>query len=96
MNQESADNAGAPCVPPDVRAVLDTLSEQEKVLILCNEELYGGRWDLLTCDLVERLEGRPYIFKLGERIRDDIERVRKLRAIEEKWGIRLGDFVKIE
>jgi|WetSurMetagenome_2_1015567.scaffolds.fasta_scaffold383126_2 hypothetical protein len=76
--------------------IVNTLSEQEKVLVICNYELYDGRWDLISHDLLERLEGRPYIFKLGERIRDDIERVTKLRRIEEENGIKLGDFVKIE
>jgi hypothetical protein len=76
--------------------IVNALSEQEKVLVICNYELYDGRWDLITHDLLERLEGRPYIFKLGERIRDDIERVVKLRRIEEENGIKLGDYVKIE
>ena len=75
--------------------IVNALSEQEKVLVICNYELYDGRWDLITHDLLERLEGRPYIFKLGERIRDDIERVIKLRRIEEENGIKLGDYVKI-
>jgi hypothetical protein len=79
----------------DVTNIINALTEQEKVLILCNYELYGGRWDLVTHDLVARLEGRPYIFKLGERIRDDIERVKRLRTIEEENGIRLGDYVEI-
>lgn len=79
----------------EVAQIVSALTEQEKVLILCNYELYGGRWDLIMHDLVERLEGRPYIFKLGERIREDIERVKKLQTIEEENGIRLGDYVTI-
>ncbi len=83
-------------MPDNVTQIINTLTEQEKVLVVCNYELYDGRWDLITHDLLERLEGRPYIFKLGERIRDDIERVKKLRRIEDENGVKLGDFVKIE
>jgi len=79
----------------DVADIIKGLTQQDQVLVVCNYELYDGRWDLMTHDLVQRLEGRPYILKLGERIKEDIERVKKLQQIENDFGIMLGDFVKI-
>ncbi len=76
-------------------AILDRLTEQERVLILCNDQLYDGRWDLLLHDLVERLEGRSYVFKLGDRIHEDIERVKRLMQIEIDNDIKLSDYVKL-
>jgi hypothetical protein len=79
----------------EVEKILNSLCEQEKVLVTCTYELYDGRWDLILHDLVARLEGRPYVFSLGERIRDDIERVGKLRQLEEKMKVKLGDYIRI-
>ncbi len=78
-----------------IQAILDKLTEQDKVLIICAYQLYEGNWDALLNDLLARLEGRPYVLKLGERIKEDIERVHKLVEIERKHKIKLGDYVKI-
>ena len=78
-----------------IQAILDTLTEQDRVLIVCAYQLYDGNWDTLLNDLLARLEGRPYVLKLGERIQEDIQRVRKLTEIERRYKIRLGDYIKI-
>jgi hypothetical protein len=95
MSNQPDEKSSEAFVKEALRHALDRLNEQEQVLIACNYELYDGRWDLILHDLVARLEGRPYVFTLGERIRDDIERVQKLQAIEEEYGIKLGDYIKI-
>jgi len=95
MKKQSVEISSPPEIPDSVKNILNSLTDQEKVLIVCARELYEGSWDAITYDLMERLEGRPYIFKLGERIREDIERVKHLREVEDKTGIRLSDFVKI-
>lgn len=79
----------------DLKNILERLTDPEKVLIVCTQELYGGRWDLILKDLTARLEGRPYVLKLGQRIREDIDRVQKLQAIEQHYAIKLGDYVKV-
>lgn len=79
-----------------IRQVVDALSEQEKLLVICNYELYGGQWELLRADLADRLEGRPYVFKLGERIKEDLERVHRLQELEEKLEIKLCEYVKLD
>lgn len=69
----------------------DSLSEEEKMLLVLRDELYMGSWDKMEDDLRNRLKGRPYIFKLVNRIEEDLERIQKLRAYEEKHKINLRD-----
>lgn len=79
----------------ELESVLKSLSEQDKVLIVCNYQLYDDNWNAMEKNLKNRLEGRPYVLKLGERIREDLERVKRLREIENKFDIKLGDYVKV-
>jgi len=80
----------------EVSRFLANLSEQDKVLIVVKRELYGGAWDSLLIDLKDRLQGRPYVFKLAGRIQEDIERISRLRAFERKYGIDLADYVDVD
>jgi hypothetical protein len=95
MDTQPENNSTQACDGEDLKNVLGRLTDQEKVLIVCTQELYGGRWDLILQDLTARLEGRPYVLKLGQRIRDDIERVHRLQTIEQEYAIKLGDYVKV-
>lgn len=70
------------------------LAEEDRMLILLQRELYQGSWDAMQTDLGNRLESKPYIFKLANRIRDDIARIEKLRNYEEQHHVKLADFVK--
>lgn len=72
---------------------VESLTPEERMLIILRDELYANSWDRMLQDLKERLRGRPYIFKLVNRIQDDIERIEKLRKYEAKHGIDLGQFV---
>jgi hypothetical protein len=72
---------------------VERLSEEERMLVLLQGQLYDGDWDAMLADLESRLEGRPYIFKLANRIRDDVARIEKLRDFEQKHQVSLGDFV---
>jgi len=78
-----------------VRRIVEALSEQDQLLIICNYELYEGRWDLLRADLADRLAGRPYVLKLGERIKEDLERAAQLEELERKFDIKLCDYVAL-
>lgn len=96
MADESPHNLPTRRDPPEpVKAVLDAMSDQDRVLILCNYGLYGGDWGLLRKDLLDRLTGRPYVLKVGERIREDLERVDRFEVIEKECGISLADYVTI-
>jgi hypothetical protein len=50
----------------------------------------------MTGDLEARLEGRPYIFRLAHRIRDDLVRIRRLRDFEQASGMDLSEYVELE
>lgn len=77
-----------------VATFVSQLSEEERMLVLLQQELYDGSWEAMLSDLSNRLDGRPYIFKLASRIQDDIARIEKLRAFEEEQGVRLSDYVE--
>jgi hypothetical protein len=73
---------------------LSGLSPDEKTLVTLRDELYNGSWDLMLGDLRDRLKGKPYIFKLVNRIQDDIARIEKLAEYEKKHKINLADYLK--
>ena len=79
----------------DVRAFIESLTEEEAMLVVLKRELYDGSWDEMMADLKARLEGGPYIFKLANRITDDLARIDRLSSFEQGRGVDLGDFVKL-
>ena len=79
----------------DVHSFCKSLTEEETMLVVLKRELYAGSWDEMTADLKARLEGGPYIFKLANRITDDLARIDRLRSFERDRGVDLSDFVKL-
>ncbi len=75
---------------------MDTATRDEHMLVVLKRELYDGDWDEMEADLRSRLEGRPYIFKLANRIGDDLRRISRLREFERCHGVDLGDYVELE
>ncbi len=69
------------------------LDADERTLVTLRDELYAGSWDQMLGDLKDRLKGKPYIFKLVNRIQDDIGRIEKLRDYEQKHHINLADIL---
>ena len=78
-----------------MRQFVDALTNQERMLVVLNRELYEGSWDEMLADLKARMEGRPYIFKLAQRIADDLERIEHLKSFERENDVDLGDFVQM-
>jgi hypothetical protein len=70
------------------------LSPEEKQLILLRNELYDGSWDDMEEDLRDRLERKPYVFRLMNRIEDDLGRILRLRSYEEQHDVDLGVFLR--
>jgi hypothetical protein len=91
--QDSPDASGP---PEKVRQFVDRLSPEARLLVVLQRELYDGSWDDMVADLRARLEGRPFIFKLANRITEDLERIERLRAFEKEHAVALSDFVKME
>ena len=79
-----------------VEAFIRTLDEPHRMLVVLKAQLYGGRWEPMLEDLQNRLDGKPYIFKLANRIRDDVERIRVLQKFEKDNDIDLADYVTLE
>ena len=69
------------------------LTGDERMLVSLRDELYEGSWEQMLKDLKDRLEGKPYIFKLVNRISADIQRIEKLREYEKKHRINLADYL---
>jgi len=74
---------------------VDGLSDEHRMLVVLKAQLYGGTWEPMLDDLKNRLTGKPYIFKLVNRIKDDIERIQQMQNFEEKHNIDLADYVQL-
>jgi len=71
------------------------LTEEERMLILLHRELYENSWLAMLNDLRNRLDGKPYIFKLANRIKDDVERIERMQKFEARHNIDLVDYVNL-
>ncbi|HOD82663.1 MAG TPA: hypothetical protein PKG77_14685 [Phycisphaerae bacterium] len=79
-----------------VRQFVQGLSGEERMLVVLKHELYEGSWDEMVADLRARLEGRPFIFKLANRINDDLVRIERLREFERDHRVDLSEYVTLE
>ena len=79
-----------------IERLLVALAPEERMLLVLKRELYEGSWTTMLSDLHARLEGRPYVFKLANRIRDDIQRIERLRAFERDQKVDLADYVNLD
>ena len=71
------------------------LSDEHRMLVVLKSQLYGGTWEQMLDDLENRLAGKPYIFKLVSRIKDDIERIRQMQSFEKEHNVDLADYVEL-
>lgn len=78
-----------------VEDFVSRLTNEHKMLVVLKAQLYGGSWESMLDDLKNRLAGKPYIFKLVNRINEDVERIEKLRGFEVEHGIDLADYVDL-
>ena len=78
-----------------VRDFVNSLSDEQHMLIVLKAQLYGGSWEPMLDDLRNRLAGKPYIFKLANRIQDDIERIERMLEFEADHNVDLADYVDL-
>ena len=78
-----------------VAEFVKNLSDEHRMLVVLKAQLYGGSWQSMLDDLQNRLKGKPYIFKLVNRINDDIDRIDGLKAFEKEHGVDLADHVDL-
>jgi hypothetical protein len=94
-SNQNAQKGSDPAVSKEVSDFAKTLTPEQRMLVILKKQLYGGQWEPMLDDLRNRLDGKPYIFKLANRIQDDIERIEKMSAFEKENGIDLADFVDL-
>jgi hypothetical protein len=95
MAEKTQNKAGKGAFRQDVSDYVKTLSEECRMLVVLKAQLYGGSWEPMLDDLRNRLAGKPYIFKLANRIQDDIERIEQMRKYELDHKVDLSDYVEI-
>ena len=78
-----------------VTAYVNALSNEYKMLIALKAQLYGGSWKPMLDDLKNRLDGKPYIFKLVNRINEDIDRIVEMKAFEDDNGVDLAKCIDL-
>jgi hypothetical protein len=71
------------------------LSDEHRMLVVLKAQLYDGTWEPMLDDLENRLAGKPYIFKLVNRIKDDIERIHEMQKFEKEHNVDLADYVEL-
>jgi len=92
---ENSDKGLETSVSREVRDFVAGLSDEHRMLVILKAQLYGGTWEPMLDDLQNRLEGKPYIFKLANRIKDDIERIEQMRKFEQEHNIDLTEYVEL-
>ncbi len=74
-------------------AIVGQLIAEEWMLVRLRDQLYEGSWAEMRQDLEDRLNGKPYIFKLVNRIQDDLRRIARLEDLETTRRMNLGDYL---
>lgn len=80
--------------PEGVEQFVAQLSDEQRMLILLKNELYESSWEAMREDLSNRLDGKPYIFKLANRIKEDMDRIQQLQNYEDEHHVNLADYLK--
>lgn len=95
---EPSENSNKGCETSVSKVVSDFiagLSDEHRMLVVLKAQLYDGTWEPMLDDLENRLAGKPYIFKLVNRIKDDIERIREMQKFEKENNVDLADYVEL-
>ena len=74
---------------------VEGLSDEHRMLVVLKAQLYDDMWEPMLDDLRNRLSGKPYIFKLANRIQDDIRRIEEMQEFESEHDINLADYIKV-
>jgi hypothetical protein len=89
----STEDSGGAGVSKVVSDFVNGLSEEHRMLIVLKAQLYNGTWEPMLDDLRNRLAGKPYIFKLANRIQEDIERIEQMQEFEAEHKIDLALYI---
>ena len=91
----NSDSGRDTAVSKAVSDFVKSLSEEHRMLVTLKSQLYDGSWEPMLDDLRNRLSGKPYIFKLANRIKDDIAHIEEMLEFEAEHNIDLSDYVDL-
>lgn len=92
---EKNDKGEETAVSKEVKDYVERLSDEHRMLVILKAQLYDGSWEPMLDDLKNRLAGKPYIFKLVNRINNDIARIEEMKKFEQEHNVDLADYVKM-
>jgi hypothetical protein len=95
MGKTSENSDGQQTGASVVSDYVGRLGNEQRMLVVLKSQLYGGSWEPMLDDLQNRLQGKPYIFKLATRIKDDVERIVEMQDFEKRHSVDLAEFVKL-
>ncbi len=90
----NTDKGSKTAVSKVVSDFVNGLSDEHRMLVVLKAQLYDDMWEPMLDDLRNRISGKPYIFKLVNRIQDDIGRIEKMQEFESENDINLADYIK--
>ncbi len=90
----NTDKGSETAVSKVVSDFVNGLSDEHRMLVVLKAQLYDDMWEPMLDDLRNRISGKPYIFKLVNRIQDDIRRIEEMQEFESEHDIDLVDYVK--
>ena len=91
----NTDKSSETAVSKIVSDFVNGLSDEHRMLVALKAQLYDDVWEPMLDDLRNRLSGKPYIFKLVNRIQDDIGRIEEMQEFESEHDINLADYIKV-
>jgi hypothetical protein len=91
----NSDKGSETAVSKVVSDFVEGLSDEHRMLVVLKSQLYDDAWEPMLDDLQNRLAGKPYIFKLANRIQDDIRRIEEMQEFEAEHNVDLADYVKV-
>lgn len=79
--------------PNDPEAVYfyRSLKPEDHLLLDLRDFLYEGSWEDMELDLKNRLAGKPYVYKLINKIEDDLTRIHRMEGFEKRNSLNLRD-----
>jgi hypothetical protein len=92
---ENTDKGSGTAVSKVISDFINGLSEEHRMLVILKAQLYDNMWEPMLDDLRNRLSGKPYIFKLVNRIQDDIRRIEEMQEFESEHNVNLADYIKV-
>ncbi|MEX2672323.1 MAG: hypothetical protein WD294_09470 [Phycisphaeraceae bacterium] len=81
-------------LPDSLRRFMDRVTAEQTLLLVLKRDLYEGQWEPMVADLEHRLQGKPHVLRLAERIEDDLERITQMASLEQQYQVDLSVYLE--